>query len=361
MQFCGAARIATAIFSCALLAACGGGGSGGSTPISGPGATPTPSGGSASRSVVVSDAAAILTAGKLLGSDGYGAGGPPLGAMAVTRHVQSHRSTQAVQCQSGGSSGVGSVSFASSTDAQGNNTQTYSDYYDASCAQIERVATLTYPAGSSNSATGTTTEYSHGGTVTGFATVQTSWTSTSVTATTADSATVNGAVIGRSGVTCVLTSQSTQTCGTAQFSTVAGTTTGLTGSLSESFTATGQTTGTISAQFTGTTYSGSSLTLVPPSSGTAWGLSGGTAMDTLSGNGTATVNGSLVTGGAYSVTDSTANITASGSYTGSALLTLTLKQGATTLATITIDVDGNGTITYADNTTQNVAGFTIFG
>lgn len=365
MQISGAGRIATAIFSCSLLAACGGGGGGGSSPA--PVQTPVgPNGGAASRAVVISDADAILTAGKLLGGDGYAGGGPPLGAMAVVRRVRSGRQTQAA-CQSGGSSGVGSRMVTSSTDSQNRMTQTYSDYYDANCAQVERVATLTYPPGqqlsSSGSITGTTTEYDRTGAVIGFANVQSSWDQNSVTATTADSLTVNGPVVGRSGATCVLTSASTQSCGTALFSTVAGITTGLTASLTETFTSTGQFTGNVSAQFTGTTYSGagSSFTLVPPASGTAWGLSGGAVMDSLSGTANATLNGSLVTAGTYSVTDSTAHVSASGSYSGSGPLTITLTQSGTALATITIDVDGNGTITYADTTKQNVAGFVIFG
>jgi hypothetical protein len=112
---------------------------------------------------------------------------------------------------------------------------------------------------------------------------------------------------------------------------------------------------------TATTYSGSALALVPPSSGTGWGLSGGTQMDSLSGTGTATLSGSLVTSGSYNITDTTAGITASGSFAGSGPLTITLTQNGATLATITVDADGNGTITYADSTRETVAGFVIFG
>lgn len=366
-----AARMAAVILSCSLFAACGGGGGGGTVatapvPTASPGPISTPSAG-ASRSVVRSDAETILTAGKLLGDDGYFVGGPPLGAMSVVRHVASRRRTQAVQCSSGGSSGVGSVSFSESTDAQGNTTQTYDDYYDASCQQIERMATLVYPPGaslgSSGSITGTTTEYDKSAAVTGYATVQSSWTPTSVTAQTADAKTVGGAVVGRSGVTCTAssTTSTTQTCGTASFATVGGATNGLVASLVETFTSTGQTTGTVSAQMTATTYAGSALALVPPSSGTAWGLSGGTQLDLLTGSGNATFNGSLVIAASYVVGDTTTGINASGAYSGSGTLTIALTQTGSTLATITIDVDGNGTITFADGTKETVAGFVIFG
>lgn len=360
-----AARIATAILSCSLLAACGGGGS---SPA--PVQTVPPGGGgpgTASRAVVRSDAEAILTVGKLLGNDGYSVGGPPLGAMAVVRHVQSRKRVQAVQCQSASGTGVGSVSFDETTDAQGSTTQNYRDYYDTNCTQPERVATLTFPPGatfsSSGSVTGSTTEYDHSGAVIGYATVQSSWTPTSMTAQTADSSTVGGAVVGRSGVTCTSpsTSSNTQTCGTASFQTVAGTTTGLTATLTETFTSTGQTSGNVSAQFNATTYSGSGLSLVAPSSGTNWGLSGGTPMDTLSGSGSASFNGSIVTSGNYSITDSTAGISASGSFTSAGPLTVTLTQGGTAVATFTVDALGNGTVTYADNSHETVAGFVIFG
>jgi hypothetical protein len=285
--------------------------------------------------------------------------------MAVARHIRAGRQTQAVQCSTGGSSGIGSVSFSSTTDAQGNQTQTYSDYYDGSCQQTERVATLVYPAGSSfssGSVTGQTTEFDRTGAVTGYATMQSSYTPTSVTVQTADAKTVSGAVVGRSGATCITpsTSSSNETCGLASFATVAGATTGVTESVNETFTANGQNFNA-TATVTATTYSGSGLTLVPPSSGTAWGLSGGTQLDSITGTGNATYNGSLATSATYSVNDSTAGITASGSIAGTSL-TLTLVQGTTTLATITVDPDGNGTITYAaDGSKENVAGFTIFG
>jgi hypothetical protein len=365
MRFSIAARIATAIVSCSLLAACGGGGS---SPA--PVQTLPPVGGGqgpVARSIVRSDAQAILTVGKLLGDDGYSVGGPPLGAMAVARHVLARKRVQAVQCQPGGFSGVGSVSTDQSTDAQGNTTQTYRDYYDANCAQLERVSTLVFPPGpilaSSGSITGSTTEYDHSGAVIGYATVQSSWTPTSVTVQTADSSTVGGAVVGRSGVTCTSPSSTstTQTCGTAAFQTVAGTTTGLTATLTETFTQTGQTSGNVNAQASATTYAGSGLSLVQPSSGTNWGLSGGNVMDTLSGSGSAVFNGSAVASGNYSVSDTTAGVAASGSFTGSGPLTVTLTQSGVTLATITIDVLGNGTITYADNSHETVAGFVIFG
>ncbi len=357
------ALVAISVLCCSLLAACGGGG-GGSSPVVT--STTTPAGG-ATLAVIRSDAQTVLTVAKLLGSDGYYPGGTPLGAMSVARLIRSRKHLAVANCSSGGSSGVGSVSFDESTDAQGNDTQNYRDYYDASCAQPERVATLIYPPGTSvgspsGSITGSTTEYARAGTVSGYASVAVSWTPSSVTVRTADAASAGGPVVGQSGATCTATSSTMVTCTTASFQTVAGSATGLTATVTESVTSLPQGGGgTVSAQLSATTYSGSGLALVAPASGTAWTLNGGTPMDTLAGNGTATFSGSAVTSGNYSVTDTTQNVTASGSFSSAGPLTVTLTQTGATLATIVIDVDGNGTVTYAGGTVQAVAGFVIFG
>ena len=244
----------------------------------------------------------------------------------------------------------------------GNTTQTYGDYYDSNCQQTERIATLVFPAGSgaTGSVTGTTTEYDRTGAVTVYATVQATYDRTSVTVQTADARTVGGPIVGRSGATCVATSNTAATCSIASFATVAGVTSGATETVSESFTVAGSSTA-VSAQLTGTTYTGSGLALVPPGSGsTTWGLTGGTQLDSITGTGNATYNGSIVTSASYSITDTTANISASGGISGSSL-TLTLTQAGATIATVTIDADGNGSITYSDNTREVVAGFTIVG
>ncbi len=353
--------MATAIFSCSLLVACGGGGS---SPVVTPTPMTTPNGGAAS--FVRSDAQTVLTVAKLLGSDGYYPGGAPLGAMSVARTIRSRKPLAVANCSPGGTSGIGSFSFDESTDAQGNDTQNYRDYYDASCAQPERVATLVFPAGTSvgsasASITGSTTEYAHSGAVIGYAALQISWTANSVTVRSADASSVGGPVVGQSGVTCNATSGTAVTCGTASFQTVAGTTTGLTATVTQTLTPIPQGgAGTVSTQLSATTYSGSALALVAPSSGTAWSLSGGTQLDTLTGSGSAAFSGSVVTSGNYSVSDSTQNVTAAGSFNNAGPLTVTLAQGGATVATVVIDVDGNGTVTYPGNTTQNVAGYVIF-
>jgi hypothetical protein len=356
-------RLMTALLTSALLAACGGGGGGGTG--GGSGAVPTPTPTSApvnARAVIRSDGQGILAAGKVLSGGGYNAGGAPLGAMGTIRRIRARRGTLAA-CNSLGS--LGSNTVTDTTDAQGNDTQTYTDYYDSNCQQIERVAVLVYPKGSSisgGSVNGTTTEYDHSAAVTGYSTWQSTFNSSTMTVQTQDAKTVGGAIVGRSGATCTYTGTNTETCGQASFATVGGTTTGLTESINESFAASGQNYAA-TAQLSATTYSGSGLTLVPPSSGTAWSLSGGTQLDSITGSGNSTYNGSFIISGSYSITDTTAGITASGTVAGATQsLTITLQQGGSTVATIVVDADGNGTITYAsDGTKENVAGFTIFG
>jgi hypothetical protein len=168
----------------------------------------------------------------------------------------------------------------------------------------------------------------------------------------------------RSGATCIAPSQTAanETCGLALYSTVAGTTYGIAESVAENFTTTNNGfNSTATANVTATTYTGSGLTLVAPGAGsTTWGLTGGTQLDSLAGTGTATYNGSFVTSASYAISDTTASITASGTITGTSL-TVTLTQAGSTVATLVIDADGNGSVTYADSTKETVAGYTIFG
>ncbi|MEA2721408.1 MAG: hypothetical protein QOJ39_3272 [Candidatus Eremiobacteraeota bacterium] len=370
-----ARHIAAALLTCSLLAACGGGGGGTlvgtappptaqptGTPSPVPSATPAPG---TPRGTIRATSQAILAAGKVLGQGGYSVGGPPVGAMGIVRLIRSKRVLlTTTPCSSNVN---GSANLTETTDAQGNVHDLYSDYYDANCTQPERAANIVTPPGSSISAgsiTGDTTEYDRSRNVTGYATFSATYNATSMTVQTAFSKTVGGALVGRSGATCIAPSQTAtnETCGLALYSTVAGTTYGVTESVAESFTTTNNGfNSTATANVTATTYTGAGLTLVAPVAGnTTWGLSGGTQLDSITGTGTATYNGSFVTSASYAINDTTASITASGTITGTSL-TVTLTQAGSTVATLVIDADGNGSVTYADSTKETVAGYTIFG
>ena len=297
MQMFSARRIATALLACSLLAACGSGGGGGGTTAPPPTTAPTPTSGPSTgpiagtpRSTIRATSQAVLAAGKVLGQGGYAASGQPLGAMGIVRLVRSKgRAPQATPCSPNAN---GSANFSSSTDAQGNVHDLYSDYYDQSCTQLERAATIVSPPGSTfpnGSITGDTTEYDRNHIVTGYATFSSTYTSTTMTVQTAFSKTVGGAVVGHSGATCIAPSQTAanETCDLALYSTVAGTTYGIAESVAESFTTTNNGfNSTANANVTATTYTGAGLALVAPSAGsTTWGLSGGSQLDSITGTG----------------------------------------------------------------------------
>jgi hypothetical protein len=143
--------------------------------------------------------------------------------------------------------------------------------------------------------------------------------------------------------------------------TAGGETTGLLETVTETY---NSGTNAWTAQISATTYAGSGLSLVqPPSGGSTWGIQGGTQIDALSGNGSAKYSGSFASQLDYTTTASdpngysaTAHLVAAG-----ATLTITVSKNGATVATAVVDGDGNGTVTYAaDNSTDTVAGFTIF-
>jgi hypothetical protein len=334
--------------------------------------TPTPSSAPSTgpiagtpRSTIRATSQAILAAGKVLGQGGYSGGNQPIGAMGIVRLTRSTRAPRATSCSPNPS---GSTNLSSSTDAQGFVHHLYSDFYDQNCTQLERAATTvsSSPSTSSNGiVTGDTTEYDRNHAVTGYATFFSTYTDTTMGVRTAFSKTVSGPVVGTSEVSCLKRSPAAadETCGLALISTVAGTTFGIVESVADTFTSTNNGfNSTANATVTATTYTGAGLEFVQPPAfgGTNWNLTGGTQLDSVAGTGTASYSGSFVTSASYTINDSTASIASSGAVGGTSL-TFTLTQAGSTVATIAIDADGNGSVTYADLTKETVAGYTIFG
>ena len=176
-----------------------------------------------------------------------------------------------------------------------------------------------------------------------------------------DAKTVGGAQAGQSGASCVPTSASVVRCNLASFMAAGGETTGLLETVTETFTSNGAWTAQISA----TTYTGSGLFLVQPASGgSTWGIQGGTQSDSLSGSGSYTQpsGSSFVSQLDYTTTSNPGGYSATAHLNAAAhnTLTITVSKNAATVATAVVDGDGNGTVTYADNSTDTVAGFTIF-
>ncbi|MDB5040595.1 MAG: hypothetical protein JWN27_1321 [Candidatus Eremiobacteraeota bacterium] len=377
-----AARFSLALVAGALVAGCGGGGGGtggppvvggptptpttAPTPTPAPSATPTPF----PQTFARSDAQGVLAMWKVLGTGGYYPGGFPVGVSSARRRPAAARtpSSSTSPCQSGGASGVGSVQVYTADPFTLNGVpyqlQTYVDYYDTQCQQHERNATVETPVSntaSSGTAVGYTTEFGKTGSTLGIGSYSLSYTPTSITVLADEQPQGNGgAQMLHWGTTCTLPSQGANslTCGMASADTIYNSgflTTGLVETVVETF----DTSGNVSATISGTTYSGSGLALASPAPGnTAWGVTGGTQVDALSGSANVVYNGSIATSGSLTLTGSGSGTKATGTLAAT-VLHATVVQGSVTLATIDADADGNGTVLYGNGSTNVVAGFTI--
>lgn len=296
-------------------------------------------------------------------------GGPtPAGLVRRVFGIVNGRRTSAT----GGSTGACSngVKSSQTTDATTGATTTTTDYYyDPACATLEaeEVITVDKPATPTNTTgSGTITSYSNAGAI---RVVQklTLKTSTSASATDPNqetftlvdsaSTTAGGATIAAIGATCVGTPPSaTVNCSVAHYGTSAGTTFG------EAF-ATAATAGTSGGNANATVsvayYASTALALLQ--TGTNWGLGGANAFNT----GTGTY-GYTSTGPSGSGTFTLKDVlytyvqTATLSSTGLSISTIENPNAAVTtqtpIATATVDVAGTGVLTYADNTTEPIAG-----
>ena len=306
---------------------------------------------------------ALLTVSKVLDTGGYYPGFLTLGPMERGRSMQSVRSTRSTVCSAGGASGDGSASYSSTSDAQAYH-DVYNDFYSPNCANLERITTLDQPKSNTQSqgvSTGYTTQYNRAGAVIGYATNQQTFNPNLLTVSMSDAKTVGGAQAGQSGASCVPTSSTDASCNLASFMAAGGETTGLLETVAETFNSSNQ---VWSAQISATTYAGTGLSLVrPPAGGSTWGIQGGTQIDTLTGSGTAKYSGSFASQLDYTTTSSPGGYSATAHLVAAtpATLTITVSKNGATVATAVVDGDGNGTVTYAaDNSTDTVAGFTIF-
>ena len=226
----------------------------------------------------------------------------------------------------------------------------------------ERITTLNQPTSNTlnqGDSTGYTTQYNRAGAVIGYATNQQTYNQNLLTVFMSDAMTPGGAQVGRSGASCVPTSSTVVRCNLASFMAAGGEMTGLLETVTETYTGNAAWTAQISA----TTYADSGLSLVqPPAGGSTWGIQGGTQIDPLSGSGTAAYNGSFASQLDYTTTSSPGGYSATAHLVAAhATLTITISKNSATVATAVVDGDGNGTVTYAaDNSTDTVAGFTIF-
>jgi hypothetical protein len=243
------------------------------------------------------------------------------------------------------------------TNSDGSTTTTTDLYYDALCTTLEeeQILTVVTPGSPTTSANGTVTTYDHTAAVTSYHKLQISATNASSTQTVTfndtAAASVGGTVIAAVGATCAGAPNSpAMNCTAAMYGTAGNSTFGQ--AISDVGTAApaGSTNNSVTV---GITYYGSGITGIAQSSG-SWIVTGASGFNVA--NGTYTYSSTGATGsGTLSLTDSLYTYTVTGKLTATGLA-VTIVRNTDPIATATVDPAGNGTITYADGTTDVVWG-----
>jgi hypothetical protein len=251
---------------------------------------------------------------------------------------------------------------SSVNNGDGSRTDTTDLYYDALCTTLEEetVLNIVTPGNATTPVNGTVTTFDHAGTVTSFHKLAITASTAAATSTAPAMQTVvyNDTVavssgtplVAAVGATCTGAANSpTMNCNEAMYGTAGTTTFG-------QAVATSGTAGTGGANNSATvsiTYFGAGITGIAQSSG-AWVVTGVSGFNVASG--TYTYSSTGTTGnGTLSLTDSLYTYTVTGNLTATGL-TVTIVRNADPIATATIDAAGNGTINYADGSTDTVWG-----
>ena len=242
------------------------------------------------------------------------------------------------------------------TAVDGSQTTTTDLYYDALCASLEEetVLTVVAPGNPTTSATGTVTTFDRAAAVTSYHKLTITASNATGTQTVnyndAASTTVGGSAIAAVGATCVgATNSPTMSCTAAMYGTAGTSTFGQT----VSTTGTAGTGGAKNTVTVGVTYYGAGITGIAQSSG-SWVVLGSGGFNIA--NGTYSYSTTGPTGnGTFSLTDSLYTYTVTGNLTATGL-TVTIVRNADPIASATVDAAGNGTITYADGTTDVIWG-----
>jgi hypothetical protein len=242
------------------------------------------------------------------------------------------------------------------TQSDGSTTTTTDLYYDALCATLEEeeIVNIDTLTGATTTGTGSITTYDPTGTITSYhkltLTAANGTSSQTVTYNDAASASPGGAVLAGVGATCVGAANSpTMSCTAAMYGTVNSATFGQ--SIAESGTA-----GTAGAKNTVSvtvTFYGAGITSIAQSSG-SWTVLGALGFNSATGTYSYTTTGSTGNG-TFSLTDSLYTNTVTGTLTATGLA-VTIVRNTDPIATATVDRAGNGTITYADGTSDVIWG-----
>jgi hypothetical protein len=267
--------------------------------------------------------------------------------------------TQSATCQNG---------YTESVVQTGPNTATATDqyFYDTGCTKLWKnvVATVNVTLGT---ATGAETIYSMTGSVIGFDTLALSVSQTSTTDVFSieltDAVNPLGITYAAVGLTCSAPSGGgSAACGAAATDSLAslnamlGVTLNLSGSLS-AVSGGGE---TLTLTDSASAYTGALGALtITQGSGVSWLVNGGSRVDSASGSGTATyAQNGLITSFSINVNDPTYSdvLALSGNASGASG---SLTQGSTVLASFTLDSAGNGTISFANGSQEQVQGYFI--
>jgi hypothetical protein len=297
-------------------------------------------------------------------------GGPTPASIArrVFGMIHRGRSTLATGTSTGACSN--GVKSSAVTNADGSRTTTTDYYYEAACVtlEVEESISLATPATPGNTdGTGTITSYDHSGAVRVveqlILTVGTSQAEETLTMTGTAASTATGTTTSGLGATCVGTPPSaTVTCSAAHWGTSVGTISPgtITGEAIGTTATAGASGGNANATVSISFFAATSLGIAQASGTTTWGVSGTTAFNSATGTYGYATTGSSGAGTLtfkdvlYTYTE-TATLTATG-------LSVTIVENPngivtvdTPIATATIDVAGNGVLTYADGTTEPIA------
>jgi hypothetical protein len=292
-------------------------------------------------------------------------GGPtPAGiARRVSAMIHGGRGTRATGTSTGAcSSGVKSSSV---TNSDGSKSTTTDYYYEPTCAtlEVEEVINITTPGTpGTTDGSGTITSYSNAGAVRVVEklilnVLTTSTGEETFTMSVTASAAAGGTTTSAIGATCVGTPPSqTVNCAVAHYGLSAGVVSGeAIGTGATAGTGGGNATATVNVAF----YAATTLGITQ--SGTSWGVSGNSAFNSATGSYGYTTTGPSGAG-TLTLKDVlyTYRETATLSSTGLSVTIVEDPNGIITttipIATATVDVAGTGVMTFADGTSEPIAG-----
>ena len=343
-------RVATAAASASILIGSivlGGCSSGSNATVTHNPPLSTFGGKSTARSAVQS---AILVASTSNGNAVPGGPTPASIARSVLAAIQGRHALAATgPCVSGKKS-------SQATQSNGSTTTTTDLFYDVLCATLEseEVVNIDSLATTTTTGTGTISTFDRTGTLTSYHQLAISSandpTAQTVNVTDTASATITGAALASVGASCTGAQNSpTMSCSAAMYGTSGSTTFGQALALS----GTAGTGGAANAVTFNIAFYGAGITGINLST-SGWAVTGVSAFNSANGAYNYTTTGTTGSG-TFSLTDSLYTYTVTGTLSATGLA-VTIVRNTDPIATATVDRAGNGSITYADGTSDVIWG-----